>query len=187
MSLRDVLAGNTVGGTHSGRSFARLLLAGAIILPLVAACGNGGFRPMYASSLDGVALEDRMRQVAVTTIPGRVGQQLRNELVFQNTGGGTAEEKNYRLDIVLRERLTTQLVDAEGDAESQIYHLNADFQLTDQRNKEVVLTGQSFGRAGFQRFQTIYANVRAKRDAENRTARTIAKDIHGRIAAHLSR
>jgi LPS-assembly lipoprotein len=174
-----------------GRVFRRIVLAALIgfgIAPLATACGNGGFRPMYAANLDGQSLSDAMAQVSVTTIPGRVGQRVRNELIFQTTGGGgAAQEKAYKLDIVLRERLTSQLVDAQGDAESQIYHIDADFQLTERASGAVILKGQSFGRAGFQRFQTIYANVRAKRDAENRAARTIAGDVRSRIEAALSR
>ena len=142
---------------------------------------------MYAANLDGQSLSQAMAQVSVTTIPGRVGQRVRNELIFQTTGGGEAQEKVYKLDIVLRERLTSQLVDAQGDAESQIYHLDADFQLTERNGGAVILKGQSFGRAGFQRFQTIYSNVRAKRDAENRAARTVARDVRTRIETALSR
>jgi LPS-assembly lipoprotein len=177
--------------TKLGRSW-RTSCLGAVALvlvvaPLVTACGSGGFQPMYAASYDGKSLSDSMRQVSVTTIPGRVGQRVRNELLFQTTGGGESAPKAYKLDIVLRERLTSQLVNAQGDAESQIFHLDADFQLTDTSGKDVILKGQSFGRAGFQRFQTIYANVRAKRDAENRAARTVAADIRSRIEAALSR
>jgi LPS-assembly lipoprotein len=170
------------------RGLARLALVALIVAPGLAACGGStGFRPMYAAH-GGQTASEKMRQVSVTTIPGRVGQQLRNELIFRTTGGGgEATEKNYRLDIIMRERLSSQLVNIEGNAETQIYHIDADFQLTDTRAKEVVFKGQSFGRAGFQRFQTIYANVRAKRDAENRTARTVAHDISGRLEAFLSK
>lgn len=163
------------------------LAIAALTAPILAGCGTGSFRPMYAAHTDGSSLSQVMSRVVVTTIPGRVGQQVRNELIFQTTGGDAASEKTYKLDIVLRERLTSQLVDAQGDAESQIYHLDADFQLTDNASQQILLKGQSFGRAGFQRFQTIYANVRAKRDAENRAARTVARDIRSRIEAALSR
>ena len=169
------------------RVMLRAALLAVVLLPGLAACGGGGFRPMYAAQ-GGQALSAKMAQVSVTTIPGRVGQRLRNELIFQTTGGGgEAAEKTFRLDIVMRERLSSQLVDIEGNAETQIYHIDADFQLTDTRANKVVFKGQSFGRAGFQRFQTIYSNVRAKQDAENRTARTVAKDISGRVEAYLSR
>lgn len=169
-------------------SLLRLALIGLLVVPTLAACGGTGFRPMYAANSGGERVSDKMAQVGVTTIPGRVGQQIRNELIFQTTGSGQeSTDKVYKLDVAVRERLTSQLVDIEGNAESQIYHVDADFQLVDTRNNKVVFKGQSFGRAGFQRFQTIYANVRARRDAENRTARTIAQDIAGRIGAFLSR
>lgn len=169
------------------RSMLRAALMAAVLLPGLAACGGGSFKPMYAAQ-SGSSLSSKMSQVSITTIPGRVGQQLRNELIFRATGGGgKATETAFRLDIVVRQRLSSQLVNIEGNAETQIYHIDADFQLTDTRANKVVFKGQSFGRAGFQRFQTIYANVRAKRDAENRTARTIAQDISGRVEAFLSR
>lgn len=166
----------------------RAALLAVVLLPGLTACGGGtGFRPMYAAQ-GGQSVGSKMSQVSVTTIPGRVGQKIRNELIFQTTGGGgKATDKAYRLDIVMRERLSSQLVDIEGNAETQIYHIDADFQLTDTRANKVVFKGQSFGRAGFQRFQTIYSNVRAKRNAENRTARTIAQDISGRVESFLSR
>lgn len=158
------------------------------VTPLLTACGPGGFRPVYADSASGVPFGERMKQVNVATIPGRVGQQVRNQLVFETTGGGAAEiEQRYRLDIILRQRLTSQLVNRKGDSANQTFNLDADFQLVDTKNNTVVLKGQSFGRASFQRFQTIYSNVRAKRDAENRAARVVANDIGGRIEAYLSR
>lgn len=172
------------------RRFANSLMAiavGLAVAPLVAACGSGGFQPMYAANYNAQSLSDTMAQVSVTTIPGRVGQRVRNELVFQTTGGGTWVETAYKLDIVLRQRLTSELVDVQGDAQTQILHLDADFQLTDTANQQVILKGQSFGRAVFERFRTIYANVRAKRDAENRAARTVAADIRSRVEAALSR
>ena len=49
-----------------------------------------------------------------------------------------------------------------------------------------MLTGSSHGRAGFERFQSIYSNVRAREDAENRAARTIADDLKTRLAIYLS-
>ena len=55
----------------------------------------------------------------------------------------------------------------------ELFGAEESLELTDLSGKDVILKGQSFGRAGFQRFQTIYSNVRAKRDAEDRAARTV--------------
>ena len=171
------------------RSAGSALAVAVVSATLLSACGgSGGFRPMYAASAGGESVVDKMAQVSVTTIPGRVGQRLRNELLFQTTGsaGHVSGSKRYKLDLVLRSRLTSALVNIQGDAEAQIYHLDATFELTDLRSGNVVFKGQSFGRATFQRFQAIYGNVRAKRDAENRAAGIIAHDLKGRLAAFLS-
>ena len=45
-----------------------------------------------------------MAGVEVTPIPGRVGQSVRNELIFENTGGsGEPAHAPYKLDIVIKE------------------------------------------------------------------------------------
>jgi LPS-assembly lipoprotein len=51
----------------------------------------------------------------------------------------------------------------------------------------VVFQGSSHARAPFERFEAIYSNVRAREDAENRAARTIADDLKTRLSAYLSR
>lgn len=176
----------TERGTAQWPARTLALLVAILSAALVAGCGGGGFEPMYAASAGGARLDDKLAQVRVTTIPGRVGQRIRNELVFETTGGGGVREQSYTLDIVIRERLTSTLVNVQGDSRGQIYHIDATFQLTDVRTQQVVLKGQSFARAAFQRFDAIYANVRARQDAEDRSARTIANDIRGRLAAFLS-
>ena len=49
-----------------------------------------------------------------------------------------------------------------------------------------MLEGKATSRAAYERFQTIFSNVRARQDAENRAARTVAESIKVRIAAYLS-
>ena len=50
----------------------------------------------------------------------------------------------------------------------------------------MVLTGKSYGRAAFQRFTSIFANVRARQDAEDRAAKTVGDELKARLAAYLS-
>ena len=153
---------------------------------LAGGCGADGFRPMYAQVNDAPAVAQKMAAVDIAPIPSRVGQRIRNELVFQHTGGGEPLPPKYRLEIVIRESVGTTLVKTTGEAASQIYNLEASFRLIDLASKKVMLQGNSYARAGFDRFPSIYSNVRAREDAENRTARTIAEDLKGRLAAFLS-
>ncbi len=162
-------------------------VAVALTLISLAGCAGGdGFRPMYAPGASGEGVQARLAKVDVAPIPSRVGQRVRNELIFQKTGGGEAEKPEFRLDITIREALASTLVKNTGEALSQIYTLDANFKLVRLSDKQVVLQGASHGRAGFERFQQIYANVRAREDAENCAARTVADDIKTRLAAVLS-
>jgi LPS-assembly lipoprotein len=75
-----------------------LLSAGTVLL---AGCG---FQPLYGPTASGEDLGHVMKTVDITTVPGRVGQRIRNELIFRTTGGGYAEQPKYRLDIAIRNR-----------------------------------------------------------------------------------
>jgi LPS-assembly lipoprotein len=162
-----------------------LLLAAALAL---SACGDaGGIRPLYGPGASGGYVGEHLKQVEFAPIPGRVGQRIRNEMIFQTTGGGNALPPTHRLEVVLNENLTSTLVNVQGEASGQVYSVQASFRLIDTKDKKVVFQGTSHARAGFERFESIYSNVRAREDAENRVARTIADDLKTRLAAYLSR
>lgn len=161
-----------------------LLLATA---PALAACGNEGFRPLYGATASGAGLQERLAQLDVAPIPGRVGQRIRNDLIFASTGGGNPLPPTHRLEVAIHESVLSTLVKIDGESLGQIYAINATFKLISIKDKKVVLQGSAHARAGFERFQSIYSNVRARDDAENRAARTVAEDLKTRVATYLSR
>ncbi len=169
------------------RGFLRAAIGLALAAPALTACGSGGFHPMYASSsFGGNDLNAKMAAVEVDKAPGRVGQRIRNEIMYQNTGGGEAAAPLYKLELATRENLTSTLVRSDGDAASQIYSLDVAFRLTDVKSKKLLLEGVSYGRAGFERFTSIFSNVRAREEAENRAAKAVANDIKTRLSAYLA-
>lgn len=155
---------------------------------LVSACSDGsGFRPMYGTSaIGGANVSERLAAVEIAPIPGRVGQRIRNEMIFATTGGSGAAPSVYRLELVIRESISSTLVKISGDASGSVYNLDADFRLIRLADKQVVLEGKTAGRAGFERFKSIFSNVRARQDAENRAADTVGRDLKIRVAAFLS-
>ena len=58
--------------------------------------------------------------------------------------------------------------------------------LVDAARGKVLYQGKAISRAPYNRFQEIFANVRARYDAENRAARTVAESIKTQLAAYLS-
>ena len=149
--------------------------------------GGSGFRPLYGSSeLGGAGVSEKLATVDIAPIPGRVGQRLRNEFIFQATGGGEALPPEYRLDVAVRESVSSTLVKLDGNARGQVYNLDASYTLVRISDKKVVLSGQSYGRAGFERLTSIFANVRAREDAENRAAKTVGEELRTRVLAFLA-
>ena len=128
------------------RFVARLsLLRGlALVLalaPMLAACGSGGIRPLYGATPSGAGLQERLAQLEVATIPGRVGQRIRNDLIFQSSGGGELAPPTHRLEVTITELVISTLVKTDGDALGQTYALVANFKLVEIKSKQIVLTG----------------------------------------------
>jgi LPS-assembly lipoprotein len=135
----------------------------------------------------GGATAAKLASLEIAPIPSRVGQRLRNELIFQTTGGGNeALNPAYRLEIVVTESMSATLVQVNGNSSGSIYNLNAKFRLIRIADKSVALQGESNGRIMFERFESVYSNVRARKEAEDRAANTVAEDLKSRLAAYLS-
>ncbi|MGQ0455917.1 MAG: hypothetical protein ACT4OU_02520 [Hyphomicrobium sp.] len=188
MSSANGSSGHGIEGLGEGlRSLS--LAAGFVAALLVAGCSadSSGFRPLYATSaVGGAGANERLAALDIAPIPGRVGQRIRNELIFQATGGGAPLPPEYRLDIAIREYVTATLVQLDGNATGQVYNLDASYKLVRIADKAVLAEGTSFGRAGFQRLTSIFANVRAREDAENRAAKTVGEELRTRLVAQLS-
>lgn len=152
----------------------------------LAGCGGGGFAPLYGTTASGAGATERFAAVDFATIPGRVGQRIRNELVFERSAGGAAATPAYRLEVKVVDSVATTLVKINGDSQGQIYQLEASYRLVDLKTNKAVFEGRSLARAGFERFESIYSNVRAREDSENRAAANIAVDIRTRLSAYLS-
>ena len=67
-----------------------------------------------------------------------------------------------------------------------VFGLDADFILVRVADNQSILTSKASARAPYQKVESIFANIRARRDAENRAARTLAEHIRTRVAAFLS-
>jgi LPS-assembly lipoprotein len=147
-----------------------------------------GFQPLYGSNsttANGTRLTEAMAAVDVTPIPGRVGQKIRNELIFANTGGGYEAPRKFKLNIAIRESVIDQLVQISGDARGQVYQLEAKYTLLDSKGR-VLHRGTAISRAPYSRYQEIFANVRAKYNAEDRAAKAVSESIKTQLAAFLA-
>ena len=161
------------------------VLAAMLLAPALAGCG---YQPLYGSGFSGGqgGVAERMRAVDIGLVPGRVGQEVRNELIFKETGGRDAGPPQFSLEIALRESAQSQLVNLQGDPQGLIFGLDANFKLVAMTDKRVLLDSKANSRAAYQKVVSTFANIRARRDAEDRAARIIADSIRTQVAAFLS-
>ena len=120
MSSREA---NIVGrflahGCGRGRT---TVFAVGLAASILGACGGdaGGFQPLYGP-VEGQTYDQRLATVEVATIPGRVGQRIRNELVFERSTGEKAAMPERRLDVIITETLLTTLVSADMASRSDV-------------------------------------------------------------------
>ena len=171
------------------RFFAALALAG-----LTAGC----FQPLYAehpTPVGSAGLTGQLNAVDVAPIDtpsgsriARVSVGVRNELIYDLTGGSGGISPTHRLDVKLTATQLQVIVDintARPDVNN--YGIDGTYTLTDLATGKVVVKGQTFARVSYnipgqeQRF----AGERGLRDADNRAAKEIAENIRTRLASYF--
>ncbi len=155
----------------------------------------GCFQPLYGDArlVPTAGLDAKLNAVDVAPINApngtrvaRVAVELRNDLLFDLTGGSGQLPPLYRLDIQLVPTQTQVIVDINsGRPDVQNYGINASYVLTEIATGKKTVNGQTFSRVSYnipgqeQRF----AGERGLRDAENRAVKVIAENIRNRLAS----
>jgi LPS-assembly lipoprotein len=175
----------------------------ALCAAVLSGCGGSPLQPLYGKTASGQQMTDVLANLDVAIIPGRVGQRVRNELIFHRAGNGDGTSPvgaEYRLEIALREYNQAVLVTTTGLAGGAVFSLDATFKIIRVKDSKVVFTANAYARAPFETNRvtdpldekgnstgrSVFANVRAANDAQNRAANSIAGDIRTRVAAYLS-
>lgn len=154
-------------------------------LGILIAVGLGGcVEPLYGPRLGGGSVADEMRAIKVEPIPDRIGHYLTNDLIFALNGTGSTPTSKYRLVVTVRERLSTPIYSSvTGVAQAGDVNVDADYKLYKiAGDSKPVTTGIVSQFVIYDRSLQRLSNVRAARDAEQRSASTLADQIRTRIA-----
>ena len=113
---------------------------------------------------------------------------MRNELIYDLTGGSGGISPTHRLDVKLTATQLQVIVDintARPDIEN--YGIDAIYTLTELATGKKVVAGQTFSRVSYNipGQQQRFAGDRGLRDAENRAAKVIADNIRSRLASYF--
>lgn len=170
------------------------------MLIMVLAIGSlvsGCFRPMYGTGAisDGSNVADKLRAIEVAAVktagPGaglpRLGGQVRNELIFQLTGGGEPNTAEYRIVMSVSGGVSTVISNVStGRSSNQSYSAVASYSLVDISTGKELVSGSASSRSSFDLpGQQYFAGQRALRDTENRVAKLLAENIRTRLASYF--
>ena len=165
-----------------------------------AALTAGCFQPLYGEHATGPgAVNGNLRDAFATvdvdqiaapngTPEARIAVEIRNNVIWELTGGAGAGTPAYRLGIKMKATKTAIIVDiATGRTEAEIVGIDASYTLTEIGTKKVVVNSQTFSRVSSDvpGLQQRFAHQRAQRDAEDRAAKVIAEQIRSRLASYF--
>jgi LPS-assembly lipoprotein len=159
-------------------AFVLLGLSACTLEPMYGTFGPDS-RPSVGSSFS---------NVEISTIGGRTGIALRNELIFVFTGGGQpVENGRYKLDIALQESVSpTQYEQISGRPTSALQYMSATYFLTDRVTGKKLYQSRSFARTTYDQDIQRFANIRAARDAEDRAVKVLAQEIRNSLASYFA-
>jgi LPS-assembly lipoprotein len=165
-----------------------------------AALTAGCFQPLYGEHATGPGtvnpnVRDAFATVDVDQVAApngtpeaRIAVEVRNNVIWELTGGAGAGTPAYRLGIKMKLSKTAMIVDiATGRTEAEVVGIDVYYTLTEIGTKKVVVNSQTFARVSSDvpGLQQRFAHQRAQRDAEDRASKVIAEQIRSRLASYF--
>ena len=165
------------------------------VIALVALLQACQFQPLYSSDSGTVAGSSlALSSLSVAEANSRVGQQVRNHLIFLMSGGATPANPTHevRIRVSSNSRVLAAKVRSSITQSNQIgntagsVELTASYEIYDFASKQIIHRGNRFASAAYDQTSQSFATTRAARDAENRAAREVAEQLRFAIASDLS-
>jgi len=142
-----------------------------------------GFQPLYGESGSTLAAQESLAQIEITPIKDRVGQQLRNELIRLFTPNGEPIDAAYKMTLQLSINERDVFIRESTDVERRTVRMTVRYEIVDSVSKQPATMGTAFSESSYNRVDSEFANIRARRDAENRGAEDLAKQVAAQVSA----
>ena len=191
MSSSDTLSGRDARRARA--PFVRTALAAGLALALGLAAGCT-VRPLYGELSPAApgAPSPRLASVHIPPVSGRVGQEVRNHLIFLFGGGqGQPAAPAWRLTLdttVTRSvPATVSTRNINLDPTSGVIRVRAAYVLADAATGAQIASGTRSVQAPYDIPAQDFAASRAVRDAENRAARELAELLRLVVGQELAR
>lgn len=165
----------------------RQLGRAVISLSMVAALAGCQVRPLYSSSS---AVPAKIAAIKINPVTDRIGQEVRNKLIFLTTGGaGEPAKADYQLALSVsstRADILDDEIATNAPLPSRVT-VTAAYTLTRLSDGQVIRSAKRSSTSLLDLSRQEFAKLRAYRDAENRAADEVAEFVRADLAAALSR
>jgi LPS-assembly lipoprotein len=168
------------GNPGLGRQSGTAAIVAFVAVVFLSACT---VQPVYGPTLGGGSVAQTLRSIAIEPVDSRVGQVVRNRLLFALTGGGVPADPQYRMSLRVTSSETALGITREGSAPVYSVTVTASYAVYKIGSDQIILRETARGTASYDRYNQNFANIRARRDAENRAAEVAAEEIRMRVAA----
>ncbi|WP_421725635.1 LPS assembly lipoprotein LptE [Bauldia sp.] len=158
-------------------------LAAALVAGMLGACT---VQPLYGPAAGGGTVQSTLTRIAIAPVKDRVSQQVRNNVLFQLTGGKTVGDPLYRMKLTVTSREVGLGITNIDSSPVFSVRLAATYEVTNIASGEQLVRGTARTSASYNRSNQAFANTRAKIDAENRAAAEAAREISTRVAAAVA-
>lgn len=150
--------------------------------------GACSVQPLYGptSFSGGSAVQATLTRISVAPVNDRVGQQVRNGVIFQMAGGKEIKNPLYHMTLNVTSRQTGLGITVTEASPVYSIIVQATFSVKKVGTEEVLVAGTATANASYNYVNQMYANTRAKLDAENRAAEQVANQIATRVATAVA-
>lgn len=164
------------------RSIGVVMLIGGLLLG-----GGCGFTPLYGDRAVSGSVPTQIDRIEVSPIGGRVGLQLRNDLIDRFSARGGQGEKLYRLDIIVNARKEGLAIQQDESVTRFNYRLFGNFRLIRLADAKLMFEDNARTFVAYNVVQSDFATLSAERDAEERAARDLGAEIATRLSLYFKR
>lgn len=163
----------------------------------LAALLAGCFQPLYGDSpiAGKPGLRDALSSVRVNQIDApngtpeaRLAVELRNQLLFDLTGGAGTSSPTHELTIQMKTDRSTIIVDPTSQRpEAETVGIDIVYTMREMATGKVVVRSTTFARVSYDvpGTEQRFARQRGMRDAETRAAKVVAQQIRNRLASYF--
>lgn len=170
-------------GSRANRRFGAF---GALLTALaLSACS---VQPLYGPSnfVEGSTVQSTLTRISVGQVNDRVGQLVRNRLIFQMAGGKEISDPLYHMTLTVTSRKVGLGITTTEASPVYSVTVQASFVVKRVGTEEVLIAGTSRASASFNYVNQMYANSRAELDAQSRAADQVANEIAIRVATAVA-